>query len=57
MTCKTLFFLFPVFIRKLIKAVTKGEITYTKDESGRNIGSEAESQSLRSGKSTPCSER
>nr|XP_027304814.1 synaptotagmin-like protein 5 isoform X1 [Anas platyrhynchos]XP_027304815.1 synaptotagmin-like protein 5 isoform X1 [Anas platyrhynchos]XP_027304816.1 synaptotagmin-like protein 5 isoform X1 [Anas platyrhynchos]XP_038026691.1 synaptotagmin-like protein 5 isoform X1 [Anas platyrhynchos] len=44
-------------IGKLIKAVTKGEITYTKDESGRNIGSEAESQSLCSGKSTPCSER
>ncbi|EOB05235.1 Synaptotagmin-like protein 5, partial [Anas platyrhynchos] len=44
-------------IGKLIKAVTKGEITYTKDESGRNIGSEAESRSLCSGKSTPCSER
>ncbi|KAM9203575.1 synaptotagmin-like protein 5 [Mergus octosetaceus] len=44
-------------IGKLIKAVTKGEITYTKDESGRNIGPEAESQSLCSGKSAPCSER
>ncbi|XP_040386644.1 synaptotagmin-like protein 5 isoform X1 [Cygnus olor] len=47
----------PRKIGKLIRAVTKGEITYTKDESGRNIGPEAESQSLCSGKSTPCSER
>uniref|UniRef100_A0A8B9PBK9 Synaptotagmin-like protein 5 n=1 Tax=Apteryx owenii TaxID=8824 RepID=A0A8B9PBK9_APTOW len=38
-------------------AVTKGEIANTKDEGGRNTFSEAETQSLRSGRSTPCSER
>uniref|UniRef100_A0A8D0KTG7 Synaptotagmin-like protein 5 n=1 Tax=Strix occidentalis caurina TaxID=311401 RepID=A0A8D0KTG7_STROC len=43
--------------QSVIRAVTKGEITNTKDEGERNTGSEAESQSLRSGKSTPCSER
>ncbi|XP_074670674.1 synaptotagmin-like protein 5 isoform X3 [Strix aluco] len=47
----------PRKIGKVIRAVTKGEITNTKDEGERNTGSEAESQSLRSGKSTPCSER
>lgn len=56
---KTQFYdlLFPVFIRKVIRAATKGEITNTKDEGERNTGSEAETKSLRSGKSTPCSER
>lgn len=52
-----IFFLFPVFIRKIIRAATKGEIAIAKDEGGRSIGSEAESQSLCSSKSTPCSER
>ncbi|KFP45217.1 Synaptotagmin-like 5, partial [Chlamydotis macqueenii] len=46
----------PRKIGKVIRAVTKGEIRNTKDEGERNIGSEAETQSLRSGKSTPCSE-
>ncbi|KFQ60699.1 Synaptotagmin-like 5, partial [Pelecanus crispus] len=41
---------------KVIRSVTKGEITNAKDEGERNTGSEAETQSLRSGKSTPCSE-
>ncbi|KFO89040.1 Synaptotagmin-like 5, partial [Buceros rhinoceros silvestris] len=41
-------------IGKVIRAVTKGEIT--KDEGEKNTGSEGETQSLRSGKSTPCSE-
>ncbi|KFZ61341.1 Synaptotagmin-like 5, partial [Antrostomus carolinensis] len=43
-------------IGKVIRAVTKGEMTNAKDEGERNAGSEAETQSLRSGKSTPCSE-
>ncbi|NXT45501.1 SYTL5 protein, partial [Pluvianellus socialis] len=47
----------PRKIGKVIRAVTKGEITNAKDEGERNTGSEAEIQSLRSGKSTPCSER
>ncbi|XP_032909430.1 synaptotagmin-like protein 5 isoform X5 [Catharus ustulatus] len=41
--------------RRVIRAVTKGEITHGKDEGERNRGSEAES--LRGGKSAPCSER
>ncbi|NXR19066.1 SYTL5 protein, partial [Cinclus mexicanus] len=41
-------------IGRVIRAVTKGEITYGKDEGERNRGSEAES--LRGGKSAPCSE-
>ncbi|XP_076211651.1 synaptotagmin-like protein 5 isoform X1 [Aptenodytes patagonicus] len=45
----------PRKIGKVIRAVAKGEITNAKGE--RNTGSEAETQSLRSGKSTPCSER
>ncbi|XP_027597773.1 synaptotagmin-like protein 5 isoform X1 [Pipra filicauda] len=47
----------PRKIGKVIRAVTKGEITYAKDGGERNTGSEAETQSLRSGKSAPCSER
>ncbi|XP_065533259.1 synaptotagmin-like protein 5 isoform X1 [Lathamus discolor] len=47
----------PRKIGKLIRAVTKGEITNAKDEGERSTGSEAETQSLPSGKSTPCSER
>ncbi|XP_027544843.1 synaptotagmin-like protein 5 isoform X3 [Neopelma chrysocephalum] len=47
----------PRKIGKIIRAVTKGEITYAKDGGERNTGSEAETQSLRSGKSAPCSER
>ncbi|KAM6099158.1 synaptotagmin-like protein 5 isoform 4-T4 [Theristicus caerulescens] len=47
----------PRKIGRVIRAVTKGEITNAKDEGERNRGSEAETQSLRSGKSTPCSER
>ncbi|NXK84001.1 SYTL5 protein, partial [Amazona guildingii] len=46
----------PRKIGKLIRAVTKGEMTNAKDESERSTGSEAETQSLPSGKSTPCSE-
>lgn len=46
---------FPIFNRRVIRAVTKGEITFGKDEGERNRGSEAES--LRGGKSAPCSER
>ncbi|KFO07113.1 Synaptotagmin-like 5, partial [Balearica regulorum gibbericeps] len=46
----------PRKIGKVIRAATKGEITNTKDEGERNTGSEAETKSLRSGKSTPCSE-
>ncbi|NXI03014.1 SYTL5 protein, partial [Pachycephala philippinensis] len=45
----------PRKIGKVIRAVTKGEITYGKDEGERNTGSEAESPSLRGGKSAPCS--
>lgn len=47
----------PRKIGKIIRAATKGEIAIAKDEGGRSIGSEAESQSLCSSKSTPCSER
>ncbi|XP_025928577.1 synaptotagmin-like protein 5 [Apteryx rowi] len=47
----------PRKIGKVIRAVTKGEIANTKDEGGRNTFSEAETRSLRSGRSTPCSER
>ncbi|POI35812.1 hypothetical protein CIB84_000437, partial [Bambusicola thoracicus] len=46
----------PRKIGKIIRAATKGEIAIAKDEGGRSIGSEAESQSLHSSKSTPCSE-
>ncbi|KAM6310341.1 synaptotagmin-like protein 5 [Aegotheles albertisi] len=47
----------PKKIGKVFRGVTKGEITNAKDEGERNTGSEAETQSLRSDKSTPCSER
>ncbi|XP_066033111.1 synaptotagmin-like protein 5 isoform X3 [Chamaea fasciata] len=47
----------PRKIGRVIRAVTKGEITFGKDEGERNRGSEAESPSLRGGKSAPCSER
>ncbi|KAJ7405496.1 Synaptotagmin-like protein 5 [Willisornis vidua] len=47
----------PRKIGKMIRAVTKGEITCAKDGDERNTGSEAETQSLRSGKSASCSER
>uniref|UniRef100_A0A8C2U4I7 Synaptotagmin-like protein 5 n=1 Tax=Coturnix japonica TaxID=93934 RepID=A0A8C2U4I7_COTJA len=47
----------PRKIGKIIRAATKGEITDAKDEGRKSIGSEAESQSLRSSKSTLCSER
>ncbi|XP_039913024.1 synaptotagmin-like protein 5 isoform X3 [Hirundo rustica] len=47
----------PRKIGRVIRAVTKGEITFGKDEGERNRGSEAESSSLRGGKSAPCSER
>ncbi|XP_068886276.1 synaptotagmin-like protein 5 isoform X3 [Aphelocoma coerulescens] len=47
----------PRKIGKVIRAVTKGEITYGKDEGERNTGSEAESPSVRGGKSALCSER
>ncbi|NXD93204.1 SYTL5 protein, partial [Chaetorhynchus papuensis] len=46
----------PKKIGKVIRAVTKGEISYGKDEGERSTGSEAESSSLRGGKSAPCSE-
>ncbi|KFV49209.1 Synaptotagmin-like 5, partial [Tyto alba] len=46
----------PRKLGKVIRAVAKGEITNAKDEGERNTGSEAETRSLRSGKSTPCSE-
>ncbi|NWY10285.1 SYTL5 protein, partial [Aphelocoma coerulescens] len=46
----------PRKIGKVIRAVTKGEITYGKDEGERNTGSEAESPSVRGGKSALCSE-
>ncbi|XP_014732322.1 PREDICTED: synaptotagmin-like protein 5 [Sturnus vulgaris] len=45
----------PRKIGRVIRAVTKGEITYGKDEGERNRGSEAEI--LHGGKSAPCSER
>ncbi|KAM9248002.1 synaptotagmin-like protein 5 [Leptosomus discolor] len=47
----------PRKIGKVIRTVTKGEVANAKYEGERNTGSEAETQSLRSGKSTPCSER
>ncbi|XP_031956804.1 synaptotagmin-like protein 5 isoform X3 [Corvus moneduloides] len=47
----------PRKIGKVIRAVTKGEITYGKDEGERNTGSEAEIPSVRGGKSALCSER
>ncbi|NXR56132.1 SYTL5 protein, partial [Hippolais icterina] len=47
----------PRKIGRVIRAVTKGEITYGKDEGERNRGSEAESPSLCGGKSAPGSER
>ncbi|NWI37526.1 SYTL5 protein, partial [Picathartes gymnocephalus] len=46
----------PRKIGRVIRAVTKGEITCGKDEGGRNTGSEAESPSLRGGRSALCSE-
>ncbi|NWT90649.1 SYTL5 protein, partial [Lanius ludovicianus] len=46
----------PRKIGKVIRAVTKGEITYGKDEGERNTGSAAESPSLPGGKSALCSE-
>ncbi|KGL83028.1 Synaptotagmin-like 5, partial [Tinamus guttatus] len=46
----------PRKIGKVIRAVTKGEIADTNDEDGRATASEAETQSLRSGRSTPGSE-
>ncbi|XP_074915865.1 synaptotagmin-like protein 5 [Chelonoidis abingdonii] len=42
---------------KAIRAVTKGEITSVKAEDGRSSSSEADAQSLRSVRSTPCSDR
>ncbi|XP_051465086.1 synaptotagmin-like protein 5 [Apus apus] len=47
----------PKKIGKVLRGVTKGEITNAKVESEGNTVTEAETQSLRSGKSTPCSER
>ncbi|NXB89381.1 SYTL5 protein, partial [Vidua chalybeata] len=47
----------PRKIGRVIRAVTKGEIPYGKDEGERSTGSEAESPALRGGKSAPCSER
>ncbi|NWY36797.1 SYTL5 protein, partial [Sylvia atricapilla] len=46
----------PRKIGRVIRAVTKGEITFGKDEGERNRGSEAEIRSLHGGKSAPCSE-
>ncbi|XP_050792479.1 synaptotagmin-like protein 5 isoform X4 [Gopherus flavomarginatus] len=47
----------PRKIGKVIRAVTKGEITSVKAEDGRSSSSEADAQSLRSVRSTPCSDR
>ncbi|XP_064263420.1 synaptotagmin-like protein 5 isoform X4 [Passer domesticus] len=49
----------PRKIGRVIRAVTKGEITYGKDEGERSTGSEAGMgfSGLRGGKSAPCSER
>ncbi|XP_015502392.1 synaptotagmin-like protein 5 isoform X5 [Parus major] len=47
----------PRKIGRVIRAVTKGEISYGEDEGERNPGSEAESPSLRGGRSALCSER
>ncbi|NXU42207.1 SYTL5 protein, partial [Drymodes brunneopygia] len=46
----------PRKIGRVIRAVTKGEITYGKDEGDRSRGSEVESPSLHGGKSAPSSE-
>ncbi|NXM97400.1 SYTL5 protein, partial [Sylvia borin] len=46
----------PRKIGRVIRAVTKGEITFGKDEGERKRGSEAEIPSLHGGKSAPCSE-
>ncbi|NWT28995.1 SYTL5 protein, partial [Cardinalis cardinalis] len=46
----------PRKIGRVIRAVTKGEITYGKDEDERSTGSEAESPGLRGGKSALSSE-
>ncbi|KFV10023.1 Synaptotagmin-like 5, partial [Tauraco erythrolophus] len=46
----------PKKIGRVIRAVTKGESRNEKDEDERYAGSDAEAQSLHSGKSTPCSE-
>ncbi|KFP05892.1 Synaptotagmin-like 5, partial [Calypte anna] len=46
----------PRKIGKVLRGATKGEIMSAKDEGERNTSSEAETQSVRSGKSTPCSE-
>ncbi|NXR98113.1 SYTL5 protein, partial [Oxylabes madagascariensis] len=46
----------PRKIGRVIRAVTKGEITFGKDGGERNRGSEAESPRLRGDKSAPCSE-
>ncbi|NXL25528.1 SYTL5 protein, partial [Setophaga kirtlandii] len=46
----------PRKIGRVIRAVTKGEITYGKDEAERSTGSGAESPGLRGGKSTVSSE-
>ncbi|NWZ15759.1 SYTL5 protein, partial [Agelaius phoeniceus] len=47
----------PRKIGRVIRAVTKGEITYGKDEGERSTGSEAESPGLRGGKSAAGPER
>ncbi|XP_054147248.1 synaptotagmin-like protein 5 isoform X2 [Melozone crissalis] len=47
----------PGKIGRVIRAVTKGEITYGKDEGERSTGSEAESPGLCGGKSAASSER
>ncbi|NWT65806.1 SYTL5 protein, partial [Prunella himalayana] len=46
----------PRKIGRVIRAVTKGEITYGKAEGERSTGSEAESPGLHGGKSAPWSE-
>ncbi|XP_038009792.1 synaptotagmin-like protein 5 isoform X3 [Motacilla alba alba] len=47
----------PRKIGRVIRAVTKGEITFGKDEGERSTGSEAEGPGLRGDKSALCSER
>ncbi|XP_073214351.1 synaptotagmin-like protein 5 isoform X2 [Lepidochelys kempii] len=47
----------PRKIGKAIRAVTKGEIANVKAEGGRSSSSDADAQSLRSIRSTPCSDR
>ncbi|NXH37502.1 SYTL5 protein, partial [Dicaeum eximium] len=54
---KSVFSSRPRKIGRVIRAVTKGEITHGKDEGERSTGSEAESPSLGGGKSAPRSER